>query len=67
MEHRAREYLWTTGNALFSTPRGMSPASYPVLLHLPGRQEPGGRCPVTQHAITTRTRTTPAPGSASSP
>lgn len=47
MEHRAREYLWTTGNALFSTPRGMSPASYPVLLHLPGRQEPGGRCPVT--------------------
>ncbi|MER7764524.1 MarR family transcriptional regulator [Streptomyces sp. NPDC097619] len=51
VEHVAPEYVWTANNALVFTPRGMPPAAYPVLLHLLGRQEPGGRCLVTQGAI----------------
>lgn len=46
-EYVAPEYVWTANNALVFTPRGMPPASYQALLHLLGRQEPGGRCLVT--------------------
>ncbi|MFE3074247.1 hypothetical protein [Streptomyces sp. NPDC059247] len=53
MEHAAPEYVWTANNALVFTPRGMPPASYPVLIHLLGRQEPGGRCLATHGTIAT--------------
>lgn len=48
---QAPEYAWTANNALVFTPRGMPPAAYPVLLHLLGRQEPGGRCLFTHGAL----------------
>ncbi|GDY70484.1 hypothetical protein SAV14893_098770 [Streptomyces avermitilis] len=48
---RGPEYVWTANNALVFAPRGMPPASYPVLLHLLGRQEPGGRCLVTHGTL----------------
>ncbi|MEU9943154.1 helix-turn-helix domain-containing protein [Streptomyces lavendulae] len=51
VESMVPEYVWTANNALAFTPRGMSPAAYPVLLHLLGRQEPGGRCVATQDVI----------------
>ncbi|RPK78447.1 hypothetical protein [Streptomyces sp. ADI98-10] len=51
VEPVAPEYVWTANNALVFTPRGMPPAAYPVLVHLLGRQEPGGRCLVTHGAI----------------
>jgi hypothetical protein len=51
VEQPAPEYVWTANNALVFTPRGMPPAAYPVLLHLLGRQEPGGRCLVTHGTI----------------
>ncbi|MBT2408788.1 MULTISPECIES: hypothetical protein [unclassified Streptomyces] len=50
-EHVAPEYVWTANNALVFAPRGMPPASYQVLLHLLGRQEPGGRCLVTHGTL----------------
>ncbi|MFJ3906242.1 hypothetical protein [Streptomyces sp. NPDC090025] len=45
------EYVWTANNALAFIPRGMPPAAYPILIHLLGRQEPGGRCLVTQDTV----------------
>lgn len=51
VEQSAPEYVWTANNALVFTPRGLPPAAYPVLLHLLGRQEPGGRCLLTQDTI----------------
>lgn len=53
VEPVAPEYVWTANNALVFTPRGMPPTAYPVLLHLLGRQEPGGRCLVTHGTIAT--------------
>lgn len=50
-ESMVPEYVWTANNALAFTPTGMPPASYPVLLHLMGRQEHGGRCVATHDAI----------------
>jgi hypothetical protein len=52
-EEPAPEYVWTANNALVFTPRGLPPAAYPVLLYLLGRQEPGGRCLLTQERIST--------------
>ncbi|MFJ7630839.1 hypothetical protein ACIQZN_30600 [Streptomyces sp. NPDC097595] len=51
VEPAAPEYVWTANNALVFAPRGMPPAAYPVLIHLLGRQEPGGRCLVTHGTI----------------
>lgn len=51
VEHVAPEYVWSANNALVFTPRGMPPATYPVLLHLLGRQEPGGRSLVTHEIL----------------
>ncbi|MFJ4710141.1 hypothetical protein ACIP6I_35650 [Streptomyces anulatus] len=56
VEPVAPEYVWTANNALVFTPRGMPPAAYPVLVHLLGRQEPGGRCLVTHGAIASEIR-----------
>lgn len=43
VEHVVPEYVWTADKVLVFAPRGMPPAACPVLIHLPGRQEPGGR------------------------
>ncbi|MEU1932682.1 hypothetical protein ABZ516_35875 [Streptomyces sp. NPDC019826] len=47
----AHEYVWSANNSLAYTPRGMPPAAYPLLVHLLGRQEPGGRCLFTHDAL----------------
>ncbi|MGW0801347.1 helix-turn-helix domain-containing protein, partial [Streptomyces sp. NPDC002692] len=65
VEQAAPEYVWSANNALVFTPRGLPPAAYPVLLHLLGRQEPGGRCLLTHDTISkeigiTRTKVTRA-------
>ncbi|MGC5402115.1 hypothetical protein ACPXCP_41075 [Streptomyces sp. DT20] len=51
VESMVPQYVWTANNALAFTPRSMPPAAYPILLHLLGRQAPGGRCVATQDAI----------------
>lgn len=51
VEPVAPEYVWTANNALVFAPRGMPLTAYPVLLHLLGRQEPGGRCLVTHGTL----------------
>ncbi|MFE5901178.1 hypothetical protein ACFQ67_27690 [Streptomyces sp. NPDC056488] len=53
VEQVGPEYVWTANNALVFAPRGMPPAAYPVLIHLLGRQEPGGRCLVTHGTLAT--------------
>ncbi|MEU4507765.1 hypothetical protein [Streptomyces sp. NPDC024089] len=50
VESMVPEYVWTANNALAFTPR-MPPVAYPILVHLLGRQEPGGRCLVTQDTV----------------
>ncbi|MFJ4903725.1 hypothetical protein [Streptomyces sp. NPDC088727] len=54
VEHVGPEYVWTANNALVFTPRGMPPSAYPVLIHLLGRQEPGGRLLVTHGTLATQ-------------
>ncbi|WP_424217809.1 helix-turn-helix domain-containing protein (plasmid) [Streptomyces sp. BI20] len=51
MAETVPEYVWSANNALVFTPMGMYATAYPLLVHLLGRQEPGGRIALTQEEL----------------